>query len=259
MTSGAPGAVRAVTRLLLIRHAETEANATGRTQGRLDLPLTARGAAQAAAVAESIAAHAPVAVFASPARRAVETAEAIAMRCGVGVRLDERLLEMDHGDLDGLTGEELRAAAPELLERWRVDPSEVRMPGGETLQEAQRRMLAAADATMFDPELLFGEKKFDRVVISYALSMIADWKEVLLAGAHLLSPRGTLYVVDFSDQSGLPGWFRKALRSWLARFSVTPRDNLADQIAVIARMHGYAHTFRRIYKGYAAVAEMTAR
>ncbi len=146
MTSGAPGAVRAVTRLLLIRHAETEANATGRTQGRLDLPLTARGAAQAAAVAESIAAHAPVAVFASPARRAVETAEAIAMRCGVGVRLDERLLEMDHGDLDGLTGEELRAAAPELLERWRVDPSEVRMPGGETLQEAQRRMLAAAEA-----------------------------------------------------------------------------------------------------------------
>ena len=124
---------------------------------------------------------------------------------------------------------------------------------------ADRIMLAAADATMFDPELLFGEKKFDRVVISYALSMIADWKEVLLAGAHLLSPRGTLYVVDFSDQSGLPGWFRKALRSWLARFSVTPRDNLADQIAVIARMHGYAHTFRRIYKGYAAVAEMTAR
>ena len=124
---------------------------------------------------------------------------------------------------------------------------------------ADRIMLAAADATMFDPELLFGEKKFDRVVISYALSMIADWKEVLLAGAHLLSPRGTLYVVDFSDQSGLPGWFRKALRSWLAWFSVTPRDNLADQIAVIARMHGYAHTFRRIYKGYAAVAEMTAR
>ena len=124
---------------------------------------------------------------------------------------------------------------------------------------ADRIMLAAADATMFDPELLFGEKKFDRVVISYALSMIADWKEVLLAGAHLLSPRGTLYVVEFSDQSGLPGWFRKALRSWLARFSVTPRDNLADQIAVIARMHGYAHTFRRIYKGYAAVAEMTAR
>ncbi len=120
-------------------------------------------------------------------------------------------------------------------------------------------VLAAADATLFDPQLLFGTRKFDRVVISYALSMIADWEDVLLAGASLLAPQGRLYVVDFGDQSGLPGWFRKALLAWLSRFCVTPRDELADQIAGIAWMHGYGHSFRRLYKGYAAVAEMTAR
>jgi S-adenosylmethionine-diacylgycerolhomoserine-N-methlytransferase len=124
---------------------------------------------------------------------------------------------------------------------------------------ADRVTVAAGDATCFDPQALFGIGKFDRVVISYALSMIPAWKDVLSAGADLLSPTGSLYVVDFSDQSGLPVWFRRALRAWLARFSVTPREELADHIAGIAWLHGYDHKFRRIYKGYAAVAELSAR
>ena len=119
--------------------------------------------------------------------------------------------------------------------------------------------LAASDANSFDPAALFGVQKFDRVVISYALSMIEEWEAVLEASVKLLSPTGTLYVVDFGDQSGLPGWFRKALLAWLVRFSVTPRDELADQIASTAWTNGYGYNFRNIYKGYAAVAEITAR
>ena len=124
----------------------------------------------------------------------------------------------------------------------------------------QRRVrVAEGDATAFDPAGLFGVPKFDRIVISYALSMIGDWEDVLLSVPELLSPTGALFVVDFGDQSGLPPWFRRILLAWLARFSVTPREELREQIAGVAWMHGCDYRFRRLYKGYAALAELNAR
>ena len=135
------------TRLLLVRHGETAANAGGRTQGRLDLPLTDRGQRQAAAVAAMLKPFSPGALFASPAQRARQTADAIAAALALEVLTDERLAELDHGELDGLTGEELRTHHAAFVQRWRdEDPSELRMPGGESLADAQRRMLAATEA-----------------------------------------------------------------------------------------------------------------
>ena len=122
-----------------------------------------------------------------------------------------------------------------------------------------RVFVACADATSFDPVTLFGIGHFDRIVISYALSMIPNWAEVLYSVVALLPASGSLYVVDFGDQSGRPEWFRRSLFAWLARFSVTPREELRDQVAGIAWTYGYGHDFRQIYRGYAAVAELTAR
>ena len=70
-------------RLLLIRHAESEGNAQGRLQGRKEYPLSERGITQAAALAERLTPVPIAAVYASPIRRAAETAEAVApqMRC----------------------------------------------------------------------------------------------------------------------------------------------------------------------------------
>jgi S-adenosylmethionine-diacylgycerolhomoserine-N-methlytransferase len=116
--------------------------------------------------------------------------------------------------------------------------------------------VALADATCFDPKPLFGVGQFDRVVISYALSMIPDWKAVLQHATTLLSPEGALYVVDFGDQAELPNWFRQGLFAWLNFFSVTPRLDLCEQLSDMTGPVGYSCRFRKLYNGYAVLGEL---
>ncbi|MBM4416487.1 MAG: histidine phosphatase family protein [Chloroflexi bacterium] len=136
-----------VLRLLLIRHGQTDGNAAGRTQGRREVDLNDRGRAQALALAERVRPLQPAALYASPASRAQQTAAAIAAACGVPIVTDDRLAEVDHGELDGLTGEEMRVRHPDFLRRWRdEDPTTLRIPGGESMDEAQQRMRLAIAA-----------------------------------------------------------------------------------------------------------------
>lgn len=135
-----------VTRLYLVRHGETDGNAQGRTQGRRDVPLNTTGRAQAAAVGAVVAGHVPAAVYASTSSRAKETAAAIAAPLHLDVIADERLSEVDHGDLDGMTGEEMRERYAGFIEQWREEEGiDVQIPGGESLREAQRRMVAVVE------------------------------------------------------------------------------------------------------------------
>ena len=121
-----------------------------------------------------------------------------------------------------------------------------------------RICLEKADANSFDPALLFGASQFDRVILSYTLSMIPDWELALYRATQLLAPGGSLHVVDFGDQSGLPAWFRHLLFGWLRLFSVTPRLALRDQLPAIAGNSGCALCFRNLYRGYVAMAELSA-
>lgn len=135
------------TRLLLVRHGETDGNAQGLSQGRRDVPLNDRGQWQAASVGAVVAGMAPVAIYSSPASRARETAAAIAGPLELEVRLDERLVEVDHGLLDGMSGEQMREQFGDFVRRWREDdPTDIPIPGGESLGQAQHRMLAAAES-----------------------------------------------------------------------------------------------------------------
>ena len=135
------------TRLLLVRHGETDSNVEGRSQGRREVPLNANGRRQVLAVASALSGRGLVAVTASPRERARETAEAIARAAGVELTTDERLTELDQGDLDGLTPPEMRERDPEFLRRWaQEDPTDLQMPGGESLGQSQVRVVAAATA-----------------------------------------------------------------------------------------------------------------
>lgn len=98
--------------------------------------------------------------------------------------------------------------------------------------------LAQADACAFDPAALFGRAGFDRVVLSYSLSMIPDWQAALDAACHALAPGGRLAVVDFGDLEGLPGFAAAALRAWLAKFHVEPRLDLPGAARRIAALKG---------------------
>lgn len=121
-----------------------------------------------------------------------------------------------------------------------------------------RVRLAQADATAFNADILFGIRHFDRVVISYALSMIPDWEDVLRQSMRLLGPDGSVHIADFGDQAGLPRWFRAALRSWLRKFSVVPRQDLGERANEIARPLGCEVKARALYRGYAVLAEIHA-
>jgi S-adenosylmethionine-diacylgycerolhomoserine-N-methlytransferase len=116
--------------------------------------------------------------------------------------------------------------------------------------------LAQADAVTADPALLFGRASFDRVVISYALSMIPPWREALSHAATLLGPRGSLYLVDFGDQAGMPAWFRAILFRWLAWFHVSPRLDLRRELAQLADMADLELRVCDLYRGYACFAEL---
>jgi S-adenosylmethionine-diacylgycerolhomoserine-N-methlytransferase len=114
-----------------------------------------------------------------------------------------------------------------------------------------RIALRRGDAAAFDAESLFGQAGFDRVFISYSLSMIPEWRKALAEAVGCLAPDGRLSVVDFGHQEGLPAWFRQALFAWLARFHVTPRVELSRAIATLAMDQGYAWRVGPLYRGYA--------
>jgi broad specificity phosphatase PhoE len=126
-------------RLILIRHGETAHNKGNITLGRADVPLNDRGIAQARAAASSFS-HPPGAIYASPLRRAFETASMIGTHTGAHVNVEHDLIEMDVGEMEHLTGDRLRAKYPDFLRVWMSDDApDARMPGGETLREVQDR------------------------------------------------------------------------------------------------------------------------
>ena len=119
---------------------------------------------------------------------------------------------------------------------------------------AARITIAHGDATRFDPNALFGTPTFDRIFISYSLSMIPEWRRVLDAAIALLGPTGELRIVDFGRQEDLPDAFRRLLRRWLALFHVTPCDDLEAAARASAAAAGATCTLTRPYRGYAQYA-----
>ena len=119
---------------------------------------------------------------------------------------------------------------------------------------AGRVLLKQADAVTFDPEAVLGRARFERIVISYCLSMIPPWQSVAAAAMDLLPPGGELHIVDFGGQEGLPAWFRAVLRNWLTLFHVTPRDDMETVLRDLAQARGMSLTLARPYFGYSQLA-----
>lgn len=128
-----------MTRLLLIRHAEPDEDARGRCYGRLDVGLSPTGLASAERLAESLRRVDVDAVYVSPRLRAVQTAAAL----GATRIVDDRLRELDFGQLEGRTYDEIERAQPEFFRRWMETPTLVRFPGGESYAELRERVVAA--------------------------------------------------------------------------------------------------------------------
>ena len=138
------GATGSPTRMLLLRHGQTELSVDRKYSGRGNPVLTALGRDQAAAAAKRIGRESAIAtVISSPLGRALDTARASAEALGgLDVRVDDDLIETDFGDWEGLTFSEAAQRDPELHRRWLGDTS-VRPPGGESFDEVRIRVRRA--------------------------------------------------------------------------------------------------------------------
>jgi probable phosphoglycerate mutase len=142
------------TRLVLVRHGETMFTAERRYSGRGDVDLSPTGEAQAAATAERLSTmvQAVASVVTSPLSRCRRTAEAIAARLGPApVRVEERLIECDFGEWEGLTFADVKQRWPEQLDTW-LAATDVAPPGGESFVTVATRVRAAvADIVATNP------------------------------------------------------------------------------------------------------------
>jgi probable phosphoglycerate mutase len=127
----------------LIRHGETVWNRTGRWQGHAPTPISDEGRQQAALLAEYLAQSGePVAaIYSSDSPRCRETAAIVAERLGKPLLLDRRLREIDLGEWQGLTSEEIRAWDGERFAAAQLDPYNIARPGGENLGQVAERAL----------------------------------------------------------------------------------------------------------------------
>jgi broad specificity phosphatase PhoE len=143
------------TRILLIRHGETDWNRLGRFQGRSDLPLNQKGREQAQALALALKNESLAAIYSSPLLRALETAHSIkAFHPSVPLYEEEGLMEMDLGEFEGIEGHRWAEHYADFRKAWKQNPASVRMPGGESLQEVQTRAIGALwrIAMLYPPE-----------------------------------------------------------------------------------------------------------
>ena len=128
--------------LILVRHGETAWNVSGKYQGQTDVPLSAAGLKQA----QILAAYFPVAkvdaIYASDLKRAMVTAEYLGKKFGLTVRPEKAFRELNFGDWEGLTYEEITAKWPEAMDNFLAHPDKLVIPNGESFAMLQDRAMA---------------------------------------------------------------------------------------------------------------------
>ncbi len=168
-----------MTRIILVRHGQTEWNRVERFRGRADVPLNDTGLAQAEAAGRRVAAEwQPAAVYASPLSRAMKTAQAIAKHFDLPVQAYPGLIDIDFGEWQGLTREEAARRWPEIVEAWFHAPQSAHIPGGETLPALRARGMQAVRALAArhpqDTIVLVGHTAINRAILLGVLGLGDD-------------------------------------------------------------------------------------
>lgn len=134
------------TQLFLVRHGESVWNAEQRIQGQADPPLSVLGTRQAYALAEALSGRPLAAVYCSPLVRARDTAAYIGAPHDLSPRVEDGLREVNLGAWQGYAPSDLSTEMRKLYHAWRLNPTTVRPPGGETVYEARVRAARAVAA-----------------------------------------------------------------------------------------------------------------
>ncbi len=200
-------------RLILVRHGETRWNRENRVLGQTEIALNKTGRKQAARLARALKDENVSAIYSSPLRRARETADEIARGHGLEVVTDDALKEVDAGELDGLTYEEITERYGDFLEEWMKDNPSLRMPGGESMTELQERTWPVVERIVREhPEgvvILVGHSLATLSIISRVLGMsLSNFRRLRLSVGSIsilnFGERGTSLVL-FNDTCHLEG------------------------------------------------------
>jgi phosphoserine phosphatase len=159
-----------MTRIILVRHGQTEWNRVERFRGRADVPLNETGFKQAEATGVRVAAKwKPVSIYSSPLLRAVKTAEAIAKHFDLKVQVHPGLADIDYGDWQGLSPDEVRMRWGEMLDKWYNAPHLAIIPNGETLSDLRERAMKTVNELVArhagSTILLLGHTVINRIIL----------------------------------------------------------------------------------------------
>ena len=134
-----------MTELILVRHGETEWNVAEIFRGRIDIELNETGIKQAALLAEYLGDLKIDAIYSSPLKRALKTAEIITGYHKLDVEIASGLIDLNYGKWQGLSHPEVKDKYKELYGEWISSPERVKMPAGESLDEVRERARGVVD------------------------------------------------------------------------------------------------------------------
>ncbi len=130
-------------RIILIRHGETDWNKEGRFQGQIDIPLNEKGKEQASKASKYLEEIEFTKAFSSSMRRPYETAKIILKSNNIQIEKIESLVEISHGLWEGKLEEEIKKTWPEMLKNWHEKPESITMPEGESIRQVSDRAISA--------------------------------------------------------------------------------------------------------------------
>jgi len=163
-----------MTEIILVRHGETEWNVEEVFRGRIDIGLNETGLRQAKLLAEYLSGVKIDAVYSSPLRRALKTAEVIASPHKLKVKIAPGLIDFDFGKWQGLRLQEVKDRYKELYSEWVSSPHLVKIPDGESLSDVRERALAVVDEVMAKYEgtiALISHRVVNKVLICALLGL----------------------------------------------------------------------------------------
>jgi len=134
-----------MTTIMLIRHGDTDWNVEEIFRGRVDIELNETGIKQAELLAKYLEGGPIKAVYSSPLKRALKTAEIIADRHNIGVMCSQELVDFDYGGWQGLSHDTVKDNYKALYDEWLKNPHLVKIPKGESLDDVRKRAVSLLD------------------------------------------------------------------------------------------------------------------
>jgi len=161
-------------KLILARHGETVWNVEKIYRGRRDVGLDEVGIKQAELLGKYVSNYGLEAIYSSPLKRALDTANIIGRYQKISVQIAEGLVDFDYGEWQCLPEQEVKRLYPALLNEWHNNPHKVRMPGGESLEDVRKRAIEVVNDVLSNYQrgvVLVSHRVVNKVLICSLLEL----------------------------------------------------------------------------------------